>query len=59
MAQYTPINGNKDIDAFPELKRKITKREYDKVINFSLLLGITNAYIQSLDTASESPYNLH
>lgn len=54
MAQYTPILGNIEIDAFKELKRKITKREYDKVINFSLSLGITNAYTQDLDTASES-----
>lgn len=54
MAQYTPILHNEEIQSFQELKRKITKREYDKVVDFALSIGITNAYIQELETASES-----
>ena len=54
MSQYTPIPGNKGIDSFPELKRKITKREYEKVVEYALELGIKNAFIQEGDVAKES-----
>lgn len=50
MSQYTPF-GN--IDAFPELKRKTTKREYDTVINYALSLDIKNAYYQDFLSANE------
>ena len=50
MSQYTPF-GN--IDKFPELKRKITAREYDTVIDYALSLGIENMYYQQLDSADE------
>jgi putative pyruvate formate lyase activating enzyme len=50
MSQYTPF-GN--IDAFPELKRKTTKREYDTVINHALSLDIKNAYYQDFLSANE------
>lgn len=39
---------------FPELCRKITKREYDKVINHAIDLGMKNAFIQEGVTQSES-----
>lgn len=51
MSQYTPLS---HVKSFPELNRKITKREYEKVVDYALNLGITNAYIQEGDTASES-----
>lgn len=50
MSQYTPF-GN--IDLFPELKRKTTKREYDTVINYALSLDIKNAYYQDFLSANE------
>jgi len=50
MSQYTPF-GN--IDAFPELKRKTTKREYDTVINYALSSKIKNAYYQDFLSANE------
>ena len=43
MSQYTPF-GN--VDRFPELQRKITKREYDSVIDYALSLGIENMFYQ-------------
>lgn len=51
MNQYTPIMEFKD---YPELSRKVTRREYNKVIDYCLELGITNAFIQEGDTAKES-----
>lgn len=53
MSQYTPmkqIDGNK----YPELVRKITKREYEKIIDYAISLGIENAFIQEGDVAEES-----
>lgn len=50
MSQYTPFG---DVEKFPELKRKITKREYDTVIDYLLSLNIKNAYYQEFESASE------
>ena len=55
MNQYTP---GEDAAArfrmFPELQRKVTKREYDRWIDYVLELGIENAFIQEGETALES-----
>lgn len=51
MSQYTPLD---HIKSYPELNRKITKREYEKVVDFALNLGVTNAFIQEGDVAEES-----
>ena len=48
MAQYTPYN---DLSSFPEIDRKLTQKELDRVINFANKLGI-EGYIQSLESAS-------
>ncbi len=53
MNQYTPWKGL-DIEKYPELSRKITKREYEKVVSYALELGVSNAFIQEGDTAKES-----
>ncbi len=50
MAQYTPFG---DIDAFPELKRRITKREYQKVVDFILLQNSEKIFLQELASADE------
>ena len=50
MSQYTPFG---KIDNFPELKRKITTREYNCVIDYALSLGVTNMYYQKQKSASE------
>lgn len=51
MSQYTPFGDSKK---FPELKRKITKKEYEKLIKYTLSLGVENAFIQEGEAADES-----
>lgn len=50
MAQYTPFVKS---EKYLELNRKITKNEYEKVVNFALSLGLKNVFIQELESASE------
>lgn len=55
MNQYTPLLNLRGIDMeHQELNRKVTKREYDKVIDYALELGVQNAFIQEGQTAKES-----
>jgi len=51
MSQYTPMP---EMNRFPELNRKVTRREYDKVLNFAVELGIENGFFQEGEVASES-----
>ncbi len=51
MNQYTPM---KEFVDFPELNRRVTKREYDRVIQYALDKGIKNAFIQEGETAKIS-----
>ena len=50
MVQYTPYG---KIHNYPELQRKITKREYDKVLTFAGELGFKNIYTQEFSSSSE------
>lgn len=69
MSQYTPVmnrigaeqkafhgdnyrESNKE--SYSELFRKVTKREYNKVVDYCIELGIENAFIQEGDAALES-----
>jgi putative pyruvate formate lyase activating enzyme len=54
MSQYTPMPNNDGITAFPELMRKLTKREYEKVVSYAIDIGVKNAFIQEGDVAKES-----
>ena len=51
MNQYTPME---QIKNHPLLSRKVTKREYAKVVDYALNLGWENAFIQEGETAEES-----
>ncbi len=51
MSQYTPVAA---ANVPPELDRRITKREYDRVVDHAIALGITNAYVQDRSVAKES-----
>ena len=51
MNQYTPMA---KWDGFPNLNRKVTKREYEKVLDYAMELGVENAFIQEGETASQS-----
>ncbi len=58
MNQYTPLP---HVAKYPELNKKITPSEYDRVIDFAVKLGIENAFIQEGETAEESfipPFDL-
>lgn len=51
MNQYTPMEQTKN---HPKLSRKVTKREYNKVVDFAVNLGWKNGFIQEGKTAQES-----
>lgn len=51
MNQYTPMPG---MERWPELNRRVTKREYEKLLDFALELGVENGFIQEGKTAEES-----
>ena len=50
MSQYTPFG---DIEKLPELQRKITKREYNSVIDYAISIGIDKMFYQKQISASE------
>lgn len=50
MSQYTPFG---EIDNFPELKRKLSKREYDNVIDYAYSLGIDNLFFQDMKSSGK------
>lgn len=54
MNQYTPFQrlmGEADCE---ELCRKVTRREYEAVVDYAIGLGVENAFIQEGETAKES-----
>ena len=51
MSQYTPM---RRFEKYPNLSRKVRKKEYDSLVDFCLELGMENAYIQDGDAAKES-----
>lgn len=53
MNQYTPVVTPR-MEKYPELGRSITTREYDKVIDFAIEIGVKNAYVQEGETNKES-----
>ena len=52
MGQYTPFG---DIENYKELQRRITKREYNKVLSAVEECGLKNVFLQDLDS-SETVY---
>ena len=50
MAQYVPCT---DLSEYKEINRKITKREYDKVVDHILELGLEKVFLQKLESATE------
>ncbi len=50
MAQYTPFG---EVENFPELQRRITSREYEKVLSYAENLGFETIYTQSPEAATE------
>lgn len=48
MRQYTPMG---EIAGFPELNRRVTAREYGRVLDYALALGFQNVYTQEKQSA--------
>ena len=51
MSQYTPFG---DIDKLPELQRKITRREYARVLRAVEDCGLKRVFLQDFDSADKS-----
>ena len=51
MNQYTPMPAMAED---PLLSRKVTKREYERLVEYALSLGLENGFIQEGETAKES-----
>ena len=51
MNQYTPV---RKYEKYPELSRKLTTYEYEKVVKFAQKIGIRNGFLQSGEAAKES-----
>ncbi|MDE6204351.1 MAG: radical SAM protein, partial [Lachnospiraceae bacterium] len=54
MNQYTPFDRVKGNPEFGSLCRKVTKREYEDVVDYAIGLGVRNAFIQEDGAAEES-----
>lgn len=50
MAQYTPCG---DLSLLPEINRKITQREYDKVVGFAFSQGLEKLFLQERSSATQ------
>lgn len=51
LSQYTPFGA---LDRFPEINRKVFGREYQRLVDYALSLGIEKAFIQEGESAKES-----
>ncbi len=50
MRQYVPMG---EIQGFPELNRKLTAREYRRVVDYALSLGFPTLYVQEKESAEK------
>ena len=51
MNQFTPLSNLKN---YPELDRRITEEEYEELVDYAIMIGIENGFIQEGETAEES-----
>lgn len=51
MHQFTPFPR---LEKWPEINRRVTRREYERLIDYALEKGVTNAFIQEGSVAKES-----
>ena len=50
MAQYTPCGNLASLD---EINRRITRREYEKVLDYALELGLENVFVQKMSSSDK------
>lgn len=48
LSQYTPVKG---LDGYPEINRRVTRREYEKLLEFAVSLGIRYGFVQERESA--------
>lgn len=51
MNQYTPLP---QVQAYPEINRKVTEEEYEELVDYAIEIGVENGFIQEGETAEES-----
>lgn len=51
MNQFTPLP---HVEKYPELNKKVSKRSYEKYIDYAIEIGVENGFIQEGDAAEES-----
>lgn len=51
MNQYTPLP---QVNAYPEIDRKVTEEEYEELVDYAIAIGVENGFIQEGETAEES-----
>lgn len=51
MNQYTPLA---QVEAYPELNRRVTEAEYEELVDYAIELGVELGFIQEGDTVGES-----
>lgn len=51
LSQYTPMKG---LEEYPEINRRVSEREYEKVVDYAIELGVVNGFIQDRSVAKES-----
>lgn len=51
MNQFTPLP---HVEKYPELNKKVSKRTYEKYIDYAIEIGVENGFIQEGDVAEES-----
>lgn len=61
LSQYTPCHLAKNTCDYPELNRRVTTYEYEKVVDHAIELGLTDGYMQKKTSAKEEytpPFDL-
>lgn len=61
LSQYTPFHLARDTQDYPELGRRITSYEYEKVVDAAIELGLSDGYMQKRSSAKEEytpPFDL-
>lgn len=61
LSQYTPAHLGDNAKDFPQLNRRVTSYEYEKVVDAAIELGLTKGYMQKKSSAKEEytpPFDL-
>lgn len=53
MNQYTPLD-TLDREKYPKLGKKVSRRAYERLVDYAISLGVEQAFIQEGETAKES-----